>query len=74
MKLLKTATGKHNSKLKFYTSFLIESKHVIVIDDSCQMERTYYIGCIMELDNFEEMEIKSINQVITAWSTGKIWF
>lgn len=74
MKTLTRITTPSGNDIEFLQTDLLPSEHVIVHDHSCQLERTYKVGLIQELDGFEEMEIKSVKQVIDSWSSGRTWF
>ena len=74
MTTLKTHTTSKGNKLKFQTTFLIEVPHVIVVDESCQLERTYIVGKEKELTNYEVIEITSVDQVINAWVNEELHF
>lgn len=75
IKVIKKTKGAHGNRLEFYQADHIKNNiHIVVQDKDCQLERIYFIGATQELDNFEKVEIKSIDQVIKAWETGKVWF
>ena len=74
MTLLKTVKGAHGNKIKFETYAHLGGSSIVVRDCDCQMERVYTIGKIQELDDFEEIEIKSKAQVMRAWTNGTVWF
>jgi len=68
------------NNIEFYCYDDGEYSVVIVSDKDCQLERTYCVGQIRWLgdfnDNDEEFKemIESQEQIINAWATGKIWF
>lgn len=66
-------SGKINN-LEFYCYEKKGKSIVIVRDNDCLKERTYVVGSVRELDDFEQVEIVSQEQVINAWATGKVWF
>jgi hypothetical protein len=73
-KTLKRHITSRGNELEFYKTDLLPPRSVIVRDDSCQMERLYTVGRVQSL-SFDEPElIKSIAQVIRAWTTEKIHF
>jgi len=78
MKLLKKHTTSKGNKLEFHQ---FETTHIIVIDNSCQMERVYRLGDRRALcwDDFgkrhsKRTEIRSFEQVINAWVNEEIHF
>ena len=74
MTTLKKYTTTTGNKLVFSTTNLIDKEHVIVTDNSCQLERTYIIGTKRELSNYDIMLIESKEQVINAWVNEEIHF
>jgi hypothetical protein len=74
MTTIKTVKGAHGNKIKFQTYAHLGSDAIVVHDCDCQMERVYRIGRIQELDDFEEVLIKSKAQVMRAWENGTVWF
>jgi hypothetical protein len=74
--LIKKANGKWNNSLEFYEN---PNGSLSVVDTDCQMERVYIIGTTRYLGEYENDNIKSetitsFEQVINAWSNGKVWF
>ena len=74
MKTLKKYTTSEGNNLVFSTTNLIKKEHIIVTDNSCQLERTYVIGTKRELSNYEVVLIESKSQVINAWINEEIHF
>ena len=74
MKTLKKYTTSEGNKLEFYTTALLSAGSVVVRDNSCQRERLYTVGRIQSLSFDEPEQIKSIAQVIRAWTTEQIHF
>jgi hypothetical protein len=74
MRTLKKHTTSEGNELKFYTTDLLPARSVVVRDSSCQMERLYTVGRTQSL-SFDEPElIKSVAQVIRAWTEEQIHF
>ena len=71
---IKKATGAFGNRLEFYTGGHMHPDCITVADKDCQLERTYRIGATQTLDDFEMVEITSHQQVIDAWSNGKVHF
>ncbi len=74
MKTLKQHTTSEGNRLEFYTTDLLPPRSVIVRDSSCQRERLYTVGRIQSLSFDEPEQIKSVAQVIRAWTTEQIHF
>lgn len=74
MKTLKKYTTSEGNRLEFYTTDLLPARSVVVRDNSCQLERLYTVGRIQSLSFDEPEQIKSIAQVIRAWTTEQIHF
>jgi len=74
MKTLKKHTTSAGNKLQFYTTDLLPAGSVVVRDNSCQMERLYTVGRTQSLSFNEPEQIKSVAQVIRAWTTEQIHF
>lgn len=72
--ILKRSTGAHGNELEFYRTSQMKDTQIMVRDNHCLKERCYTIGKTQELDNWEEVKIKSFEQVIKSWENGKIWF
>lgn len=73
-KTIKKATGANGNKLKFFTTSLLNQEHVIVNDMDSLNERVYIVGETQVLNDFKEVKIESVKQVMAAWSNGLIWF
>ena len=68
------STKRHN-ELEFYTTTHTGDDTLIVRDLDCLLERRYTIGKAGELEMGEErVRIKSFEQVIKAWESGRVWF
>jgi hypothetical protein len=74
MKTLKKHTTSEGNELEFYTTDLLPTRSVVVRDNSCQIERLYTVGRIQSLSFDEPEQIKSVAQVIRAWTTEQIHF
>ena len=73
MRHLDTVKGKFGNVIKFY--LLDDAPNAVLVHDtSAQMERLYTVGKFHELINYEPTLINSIDQVMGAWSAGKIHF
>jgi len=74
MKTSRKYIGAHGNSLQFYT-FDSRPNTMVVHDSDCQIERTYIIGYEYELVCGEGATLlTSLEQVKTAWITGKVWF
>lgn len=74
MKTLKKHTTSEGNELEFYTTDLLPPRSVVVQDNSCLMSKTYTVGRTQSLSFDEPEKIKSIAQVIRAWTTEQIHF
>jgi len=74
MKTLKKHTTSKGNELQFYTTDLLPTRSVVVRDNSCQIERLYTVGRIQSLSFDEPEQIKSVAQVIRAWTAEQIHF
>lgn len=74
MKTLKKHTTSKGNELQFYTTDLLPTRSVVVRDNSCQIERLYTVGRTQSLSFDEPEQIKSVAQVIRAWTTEQIHF
>ena len=74
VKILKKHTTSTGNKLEFYTTDLLPARSVVVRDNSCQREKLYTVGRVQSLSFDEPEQIKSIAQVIRAWTTEQIHF
>ena len=73
MQHLKTAKGKFGNVIKFYRPEGADNA-ILVHDTSAQMSRLYTFGKVQELEGFEPTLITSAEQVMDAWTSGKIHF
>ena len=78
MKTLAKFTTSQGNEIEIYTTSIIGDRGCVVLDRSCQLERTYWIGKEAHL-TWEQLEngyekIKSISQVIKAWKNEQIHF
>lgn len=78
MTTLKKYTTSEGNKLEFVK---YNEKTLIVIDNSCSMEKSYTIGRpkILSFEDYEKNKedrtmIKSFDQVINAWKAEEIHF
>ena len=78
MKLFKKHTTSKGNKLEFYQ---LDEDTMLVIDNSCAMEMIYELGttgdlCWGDYDKVrsEKTEIRSFNQVVSAWVNEEIHF
>ena len=74
MKTLKKHTTSKGNELEFYITDLLPTGSVVVRDNSCQIERLYTVGRTQSLSFDEPEQIKSVAQVIRAWTTEQIHF
>ena len=79
MKLLKKHTTSKGNELEFFTDFShLNHDQMVVIDNSCQLQRTYTIGrkAILCFDDYDTggQIVKSFKQVIDCWINEKIHF
>ena len=74
MKTLKKHTTSKGNELQFYTTDLLPTRSVVVRDNSCQIERLYTVGRTQSLSFDDPEQIKSVAQVIRAWTTEQIHF
>ena len=72
--LIKTVLAPNGNKLQFAKYDHITRPHIVVHDLDCQLAKTYFIGEIQELDDFENVMIKSKAQVMRAWTEGRLHF
>jgi hypothetical protein len=78
--LIKEGTGANGNRLAFRTWSEHKIHQLTIHDLDCQKARTYTIGAFQWLGEWsdkdeEKMEfIISFEQVIEAWTSGKIWF
>lgn len=80
MKVLKKVTAESKfradgNKLEFCTYDHLDDDSMVVHDLSAQMERVYTVGQLGTLETGEgKVIIKSFEEVISAWESGKVWF
>ena len=74
MVTLKKYTTSKGNELEFCTFDHQPDNTMVVIDNSCQMQRAYTIGATQELSNFDEVLITDFNQVINAWTNEELHF
>lgn len=76
IKTIKKITTSAGNKIEFYATDLIAEDHVIVLDKSCQMERTYIMGLtiLKDIESDTSCICESIEQVIEFWTKEQIWF
>lgn len=74
MKTLKSHITSEGNELQFYTTDLLPARSVVVRDNSCQKERIYTVGRTQDLSFDGPEQIKSVAQVIRAWTEEQIHF
>lgn len=74
IKVLKKHTTSAGNELEFYQASHLPEQSVVVRDNSCQLERVYVVGRTQELNDYEMIEIKSVDQVIEAWTSESLHF
>jgi len=65
------------NKITFHTS--AEYSHlnndmIVVVDHDCCMEKTFKLGLVQELEDYEPTLIESFDQVKKAYKSGRAWF
>jgi len=75
VKTIKRHTTSKGNELQFYKTDLLGPGAIVVLDKSCQKERTYIIGQKKELDFYSgPVLIENLKQVVEAWVNEKIHF
>ena len=74
MKILRKHKTSKGNELEFCTFDNLPKNTIVVIDNSCQMQRAYTIGSTQELNNFDKVLITDFKQVINAWTNEELHF
>lgn len=74
VKILRKHKTSKGNELEFCTFDNLPKNTIVVIDNSCQIQRAYTIGATQELSNFDKVLITDFKQVINAWTNEELHF